>query len=90
MQLQPLGAFDAVVGTPLFRGTVRAGHKQPVEHRQEGGALGGKLELALSSQFLQYRAAANLLPQPLEQQRRSDPPAHRIGRGLALDQRQHH
>jgi hypothetical protein len=61
-----------------------------MQHRQEGGALGGKSELALPGQILQYRTAAHLLPQPLEQQRRSDPPAHGIGRSLALDHRQHH
>src|SRR5271163_222901 len=90
MQLQPLSALDPVVGTPLFRGAVRARHEQPVEHRQEGGALGGKLELPLGGQLFQYSAAADLLPQPLEQQRRPDPPTHCIGRGFALNHRQHH
>src|SRR6202008_3229121 len=34
--------------------------------------------------------AADLMPQPLEQQRRANPPTPCIGRGFALDQRQHH
>ena len=90
MQLELLGAVDAVVGPPLFGSAVRTRHKQPVEHRQEHGAIGGEPELPRRGELIQYRAAANLLPQPLEQQRRTDPPAHRMGWGLALDRCQNH
>ena len=61
-----------------------------MEHGQEGGALGGKLELPVGGQRFNYGAAANLLPQPLEQQCWPDPPTHCIGRRFALDHRQHH
>src|SRR5258706_13903533 len=37
-----------------------------------------------------HGAAADLMPQPLEQQRRPNPLTPCIGRGFALDQRQHH
>jgi hypothetical protein len=90
MQLQPLGAVDAVVGTPLFRRSVGARHKQAVQHGQEHRALGGKGELSLCGQGRQYRLAAGLLPQPFEQQRRTDPSARRIRRDFALLHRQHH
>ena len=51
MQAKPPSALDPVVGPPLFRGALRARHKQPVEHRQEGGALGCKRELPPCSQL---------------------------------------
>ena len=90
MQLQVLSAVDAVVGSPLFRRPVGARYEQAVQHRQKHGALGGKRELPLSGERRQHRATAGLLPQPFEQQCRADPAAHRMGRGLALAQRQHH
>jgi hypothetical protein len=39
MQLKRLSALDPVVGSPLFRGAVRARHKQPVELSKSGPDL---------------------------------------------------
>ena len=61
-----------------------------MEHGQKGGALDRKLELPPCDQLFQCCAAANLLPQPLEQQGWPDPPTQGIGRRFALDHRQHH
>src|SRR5258708_16800631 len=52
MQLELLGAVDAVVGPPLFGSAVRTRHEQPVEHRQAHGALGGERQLPPRSELI--------------------------------------
>jgi hypothetical protein len=88
MELQAVRAGDGVVRHPFLAGPVGAGDEEAVQHRDEDGALDGELEAAVGEQRLDHRPATGLLPQPAEQQRRTNPPAdHTLG-GAAVDLRQ--
>src|SRR4051794_1870086 len=72
MEPQPVQAGDVIVAQPLLTGPVRAGDHDPVQHGGEDSALDRKLEAPPGEEILEDRAAASLLPQPPEQQRRAD------------------
>jgi hypothetical protein len=90
MQIKPRDAGDDVILAPAIRGTIGAAHEQPVQHREEHGALQRKAVLALARQRRDHRPAAGLLPQPLEHQRRPDPTHRDLDRGLIAGRAQHH
>ena len=73
MEIEALGPFDPVLLSPSETGAVRAGRNQPVQHLDEDGPLDGKLEAPSGEQGLDHRRTAGLEPQPIEDQRRSDP-----------------
>lgn len=75
MQVQTRDAGDRIVGHPRLAGPVGAGDEQPVQDGGEDRALDRERESAVGEKRLDDRPAAGLLPQPAEQQRRTDPPA---------------
>jgi hypothetical protein len=74
VQVERVGTRDGVVGPPLLAGPIRARDHDPVEHGGEDRPLDREGEGAACQQFLDHRAAASLLPQAAENQRRTDPP----------------
>ena len=85
VELERLGLGDLVVGSPVDPGAIGAGPHQPVQHLEEHRPLDGELEATRAQQLLEHAAAAGLLPQPTEDQRRSDPlRAHRRGLAAAV------
>jgi predicted ABC-type transport system involved in lysophospholipase L1 biosynthesis ATPase subunit len=61
-----------------------------VQDGQENGALDRELESAAAEQLLEHRPDAALLPQPAEQERRSDALAAELRHAAVLKQRQDH
>jgi hypothetical protein len=61
-----------------------------VQHGEEHGALQRKAVLAVARQRRDHRAAAGLLPQPLEHQRRPDPTHCDLDRGVIAGRAQYH
>jgi hypothetical protein len=51
MQIQPVDAGNGVILAPAIGRTVRAAYKQPVQHREEHGALQRKTMLAVARQL---------------------------------------
>ena len=90
MQIEPLDADDGVILAPAIRGAVGAADEQPVQHREEHGALKRKTVLAFARQLGDHRPAAGLLPQPLEHQRRPDATDRNLDRGIIAGRAQHH
>ena len=90
VQSQSLRPGDVVVGQPLLAGAVGAGDHDPVQHGGEDRPLDRDLEAAPAEQVLDYRPAPGLLPQPPEQQRRTDAPAREPVGIAGLKLRQHH
>ena len=90
MQIEPLDAGDRVILTPAIGGAVGAAHEQPVQHGEEHRALQRKLVPALAGEIGDHRAAAGLLPQPLEHQRRPDAADRNLDRGIIAGRAQHH
>src|SRR5262249_28785901 len=82
MQIEPLNAGDGVVLAPAIGSAVGAAHEQPVQHREENSALQRKTVFAFARQLADHRAAAGLLPQPLEHQRRPDATDRNLDRGI--------
>src|SRR5262245_37654258 len=72
VQMQALAALDLVVRLPFVGGPVAARGEQAMEHREEDGPLDIELEAAAVEQPLDDLSAAGLLPEPLEDQGRSD------------------
>ena len=89
VQIEITDAVDAIVVAPVLTATIGARHHEAMQHGQEHRALDRELETASGHKPLDHGAATALLPQPLEQQRRADPPARRV-RSAVLDQRQDH
>ena len=90
MQIEPLDADDGVILAPAIGGAVGAADEQPVQHREEHGALKRKTVLAFARQLGDHRPAAGLLPQPLEHQRRPDATDRNLDRGIIAGRAQHH
>jgi hypothetical protein len=61
-----------IVVAPVLAGAVGAGDHEPMQDGEEDGTLNGKLEAAISKQFLQHLATAGVAPKALEQQRQAD------------------
>jgi hypothetical protein len=89
VQLQGLGALDAVVLAPLLAGAVGAGDHQPMQHGQEHGPFDGNGEAAVAAQLMQDRAASAVAPQALEQQRRADALAGEVGSTARVEGGEH-
>jgi len=90
MQLQALHPVERVAFAPDLGRAVAAGVEEPVEDRQEHGALDRELEAAVGEQPVEDSRKARLEPEPLEDERRpgaeglggSEPPlADRIEHG---------
>ena len=75
VQLKAVEPGKPVALQPLVAGPVGARDAQPVQHADEDRPLDRELELALAQQPLDYRLAAGLAPQTLEDQRWADAPA---------------
>src|SRR5215470_5460568 len=90
MQVQVIDARDAVVVAPLLADAIRTGHHQPMQHGEEHRALDRKLEAAPGEQLVHHRSALGVAPQPLEQQRRTDPFTGQLRDAAFVQQRQHH
>ena len=74
MQLKRVDAGDAVILAPAIGRPVGAAAKQPVQDRQEDGALEIEAMLAPARQLVNRRPATALGPEPLEHQARTDAP----------------
>jgi hypothetical protein len=90
MQIGPCNAGDRVVLLPAIGSAVGAAHEQPVQHREEHRALQCKTVLAFARQLREHRAAAGLLPQPLEHLRWPDPTHGDLDRRIIAGRAQHH
>lgn len=86
VQRKILGAVDGVALHPVEAQAVRARHEQPVQRRHEHSALDGKAELAPGQQVPQHLSDPEPFPQPVEQQRTTDP-ARRDPAGIDPDNR---
>ena len=72
MQRQLLGPANGVILFPLLRRPIAARRKQPMQHRHKHRPLERELKPPRRRQLPHHRADARLLPQPLEDQRRTD------------------
>jgi len=72
VQSKLLGAAQLDRFFPLLGCPIATRGKQTMKHRQEEGPLDGKRELAILQQPTDHLLAAGLLPEPLEDHRRSD------------------
>ena len=90
MQIELVDAFDGIILAPAICGAVGAADDEPVQHGEEHRALQREAELARACQLRDHRSAAGLLPQPLEQQRRSDATYRDLDRGVIAGRAQHH
>ena len=82
MQIEIVGAGDAIVITPAIGGQIRAAAHQSVQHGEEHRAFQRETMAASARQCGDDALAAGLLPQPLEQQWRADA-SHRDGGSVA-------
>ena len=89
MQLEALGAVDAIIFAPAVGGAVRAAAEQAVQHGQERRALKREVMLARARQAFDHVPAARLLPHPLEGQRRADAPGRDRRRLAAVERIEH-
>jgi hypothetical protein len=72
MQFQFVDPVDRIASAPSLGRSVTAGDHEPVQDGHEDNPLDGKLELSASEHFLEDLWDAQLLPDPLEDQRRPD------------------
>lgn len=72
LQLDLCDAVERIAAAPAFGGPIAAGDHQPMQHGEEHGPLDGELELATTQQRLEHLRDAQFLPQPAEDQRRSE------------------
>jgi hypothetical protein len=66
-----VGPGNRVILFPLLSRPVRAGGKQPVQHREEHRTLQIKLMFPLSGKFVQYLGYTQFVPEPFEYQCRA-------------------
>ena len=74
VQIEIVGAGDAIVLAPAIGGQIRATTHQPVQHGKEHRALQREAMAAAACQGGDDALAAGLLPQSLEQQSGADAP----------------
>ncbi len=72
VQLQPVGASNAIRLAPALRRPITAGGKQPVQHRQVDCPLHIEPVASLPQQPGQHRPDPRLLPQPSKDQLGAD------------------
>jgi hypothetical protein len=89
MQLEALGAVDAIIFAPAVGGAVRAAAEQAVQHGQERRALQREVMLARARLAFDHVPAARLLPHPLKGQRRPDAPGRDCRRLAAVERIEH-
>ena len=78
VQVEIVGAGDAIVITPAIGGQIRAAAHQPVQHGKKYRAFQREAMAAAACQGRDDALAAGLLPPSLEQQCRTDA-SHRDG-----------
>jgi hypothetical protein len=81
------GDFECLL--PSAGMAVGAGHHQPVEHRQVGGALDVEAETASGQMLMQHRLAAGASPQVAEHQIRANTLAAQFRQLAAVEAGQH-
>jgi hypothetical protein len=80
VQGEILHPLDGIIPAPLLAGAVRSGEKESVQDGEEDGSFHRKAELPPFQKALEDLVEMELLPEPLEEERRADP----LGRSLAI------
>ena len=70
--MQIVGAVQGVVTFPAVGGAIAAGGAQAMQDGKEDSAFDGELEAAVGQEFAEDVAAAGVMPEALEDERRSE------------------
>jgi hypothetical protein len=83
VKLQSLTSFDLIILFPLVSGAVTARVEETMQNGEEDRPLDGKLIVAALEELTDHVLTAGLLPEPLEDESRTDAAAG-VGRELPL------
>ena len=83
VKLQSLTSFDLIILLPLVGGAVTSRVEETMKDREEDRPLDGELIVAALEELTDHMLTAGLLPEPLEDQSRTDAAAG-VGREFSL------
>ena len=72
MQFQGVGLGNGIGGLPLLGGAIRARRNQAMQHGYKHRPLQRKAKTSFAGQLSEHTIDAQFLPQPLEDQSRTD------------------